>query len=210
METSRGRWFLREYARRNRKADAAMVCDAVARIEQALAQRQERRRRQSLAETLAAVRTAVDGAALAAALAGLQLKEDLAPIHKATRIIKEISWRWQKIAAEARICELIDSQVAAIEERFRRIGKADASLALSAAFDSLKLRLDELDEVDDGPARGNAHARPTASTTARAAAPGIRGGSGAPFATLRPSTLGQPLGLTAAERPFAPTEDFAL
>ena len=33
METSRGRWFLGEYARRNRNADTSMVLDAVARIE---------------------------------------------------------------------------------------------------------------------------------------------------------------------------------
>src|ERR1041384_4846478 len=37
METSRGRWFLNEYAKRNRNADTRMVLDAVARIEQNLA-----------------------------------------------------------------------------------------------------------------------------------------------------------------------------
>src|SRR6266705_6688647 len=37
METSRGRWFLGEYAKRNRNADTSMVLDAVARIEETLA-----------------------------------------------------------------------------------------------------------------------------------------------------------------------------
>src|SRR5258707_7459955 len=37
METSRGRWFLGEYAKRNRNADTRMVLDAVERIEQSLA-----------------------------------------------------------------------------------------------------------------------------------------------------------------------------
>nr|HEV8010677.1 hypothetical protein [Bradyrhizobium sp.] len=37
METSRGRWFLGEYARRNRNTDTRMVLDAVARIEENLA-----------------------------------------------------------------------------------------------------------------------------------------------------------------------------
>src|SRR5476649_1129108 len=37
METSRGRWFLSEYAKRNRNADTRMVLDAVARIEQSIA-----------------------------------------------------------------------------------------------------------------------------------------------------------------------------
>src|ERR1700750_2494637 len=42
METARGRWFLDEYARRNRNADTSMVLDAVSRIEETLAaQRQQ-------------------------------------------------------------------------------------------------------------------------------------------------------------------------
>src|SRR6476469_3378110 len=41
METSRGRWFLTEYAKRNRNADTRMVLDAVARIEQSLAEQKE-------------------------------------------------------------------------------------------------------------------------------------------------------------------------
>ena len=46
METSRGRWFLGEYAKRNRNADTRMVLDAVARIEQTLAaQKQAPRQR---------------------------------------------------------------------------------------------------------------------------------------------------------------------
>ena len=37
METSRGRWFLTEYAKRNRNADTSMVLEAVARLEENLA-----------------------------------------------------------------------------------------------------------------------------------------------------------------------------
>jgi hypothetical protein len=37
METARGRWFLTEYAKRNRNADTRMVLDAVERIETSLA-----------------------------------------------------------------------------------------------------------------------------------------------------------------------------
>src|SRR6201997_3976294 len=37
METARGRWFLDEYAKRNRNSDTRMVLDAVARIEETLA-----------------------------------------------------------------------------------------------------------------------------------------------------------------------------
>jgi len=34
METSRGRWFLKEYARRNRNADTQLVLEAVARLKE--------------------------------------------------------------------------------------------------------------------------------------------------------------------------------
>ena len=37
METARGRWFLDEYAKRNRNADTRLVLDAVARIEESIA-----------------------------------------------------------------------------------------------------------------------------------------------------------------------------
>ena len=37
METARGRWFLQEYARRNRNADTKMVLGAVKRVEEVLA-----------------------------------------------------------------------------------------------------------------------------------------------------------------------------
>src|SRR5215472_6884247 len=59
METSRGRWFLGEYAKRNRNADTSMVLDAVARIEETLAtQRQPAPAEDKLPEALEAIRSA--------------------------------------------------------------------------------------------------------------------------------------------------------
>src|SRR6266567_8205200 len=59
METSRGRWFLGEYAKRNRNADTSMVLDAVARIEESLAAQKQPTAESGLAEALAAIRGAV-------------------------------------------------------------------------------------------------------------------------------------------------------
>src|ERR1700704_5314875 len=59
METSRGRWFLGEYAKRNRNADTSMVMDAVARIEATIAAQQPPASDNRLAEALAAIRRAV-------------------------------------------------------------------------------------------------------------------------------------------------------
>src|SRR3982075_1659529 len=66
METSRGRWFLNEYAKRNRNADTRMVLDAVARIEQNLAAQKDAAPDNGLAEALAAISSAVMDAKTAA------------------------------------------------------------------------------------------------------------------------------------------------
>ncbi len=164
METSRGRWFLGEYAKRNRNADTAMVLDAVARIEDALAaQRQERGRSDGLAEAVAALRGAVEeaGEAASAAISGLRLEEQLAPIHKGTRIIREISWRWREIGADSRICDLIDSQLSAIEASCAQITETEAAAAVSAAFDIVKRKLDEFgDETRSAKGAADAAVQP--------------------------------------------------
>src|SRR3982074_2189039 len=55
MESSRGRWFLGEYARRNRNADTRMVLDAVARIEEGLAAPKQPAPESGLTEALIAI-----------------------------------------------------------------------------------------------------------------------------------------------------------
>ena len=150
METSRGRWFLGEYAKRNRNADTRMVLDAVARIEETIAAQRQPAPESELAEALAAIGHAVDEAeaAASAALAGLALEEHLAPVRKGARVIKEIAWRWREIGADSRICDLLDSQVSAIEGACGQISSAGASGALSAAFDLIKERIADFDDGD--------------------------------------------------------------
>src|SRR5438046_909428 len=82
METSRGRWFLGEYAKRNRNADTRMVLDAVARIEESIAAQRQPVPESGLAEALAAIRHALEEAraAASAALDSLALEENLAPV----------------------------------------------------------------------------------------------------------------------------------
>lgn len=161
METSRGRWFLGEYAKRNRNADTRMVLDAVARIEENLAaQKQPAADNSGLAEALAAIRSAVEEAraAAAAAIDGLALEEALAPVRKGARVIKEIAWRWREIGADGRICDLIDSQISAIEGACGQISSADPKAALSAAFDLLKDKIEEFGGSVPAPAQRAAEA----------------------------------------------------
>jgi hypothetical protein len=145
METSRGRWFLNEYAKRNRNSDTRMVLDAVARIEETLAaQRKPPPADNRLPEALAAIRGALDRAEDKAArsLDGSGLEESLAPIRKGARIIKEISWRWREIGADGRICDLIDSQIAAIETGCGKIAGHDPRAALREAFEEIRAEIE--------------------------------------------------------------------
>src|SRR5262249_31109522 len=147
METARGRWFLDEYARRNRNADTRMVLDAVARIEESLAAQKQPPPPvvvDRLPAALTSIRSAVEKAQGAAttALDGIRLEEHLAPIRKGSRIIKEIGWRWREIGADGRICDLIDSQVAAIETGCGKIASHDPRVALREAFEEIRAEIE--------------------------------------------------------------------
>src|SRR6476660_2105859 len=137
METSRGRWFLGEYAKRNRNADTRMVLDAVARIEETLAAPKQPPADNLLPTALASIRAALEEAEAAAgrAVESLAIEENLAPVRKAARIIREISWRWREIGADARICDLLDSQVVAIEGACGKVTATSLEAGLSAVFD---------------------------------------------------------------------------
>jgi hypothetical protein len=166
METSRGRWFLGEYAKRNRNADTRMVLDAVARIEQSLAaQRQpepEPVPDTGLADALTAIKAALSEARTAASSAvdDLSLEQHLAPVRKGARVIREISWRWREIGADGRICDLLDSQVSAIEASCGHLSSADPHAALNAAFDLLGRSIAAFDDSDDAPGPAAAEAAP--------------------------------------------------
>ena len=169
METTRGRWFLGEYAKRNRNADTRMVLDAVARIEESLAaQRQPAPENDGLTEALAAIGSAVDEAkaAASAALDSLALEENLAPVRKGARVIKEISWRLREIGADGRICDLIDSQLSAIQASFEKISLSGPRAALSAAFDPLNERIGEFGGTDRASPQGADEAIPSSSPAA--------------------------------------------
>ena len=138
METSRGRWFLTEYAKRNRNADTRLVLDAVARLEESLAAQRRAAavevEDKRLKQALAAVRDAVAAAQASAleAFDGLTLEQKLVPVRKGARVIREIAWRLREIGNDGRICDLIDSQVAVIEKAAAQISSDEAEAALDA------------------------------------------------------------------------------
>ncbi|MCS3450931.1 MULTISPECIES: hypothetical protein [Bradyrhizobium] len=190
METSRGRWFLGEYAKRNRNADTRMVLDAVARIEESLsAQRQAAAaaiRDEQLAQALAALRGAIEAAQASAiaALDGISFERSLAPVRKGVRVIREISWRLREIGNDGRICDIIDSQVSAIEAGAAEVSMDDAKAVLDAGFAALARRLSEFDP--DTAAEPDVTEAPVAEPPAAAPAPPPVGESAAPDMAATP------------------------
>lgn len=146
METSRGRWFLAEYARRNRSADTAMVLDAVARIEQTIETQQQATPADALPKALAAIRKSLIEArtTATAALDKRIMNNALVPIQNGVRIIREISWRWREIGGDSRICDILDSQTDAIEKAHSQLAARDDMAALHSAFSVIETTLDEL------------------------------------------------------------------
>lgn len=148
METSRGRWFLTEYARRNRNADTAMVLDAVARIEQTVAAQQQASTSDALPKALAAIKASVaEAKATAAASFDKRIMDDtLVPIEKGVRIIREISWRWREIGGDSRICDILDSQAGVIDAVYEQLAARDDSAALQVVFGLIESTLHELSD----------------------------------------------------------------
>jgi hypothetical protein len=167
METSRGRWFLSEYAKRNRNADTRMVLDAVARIEQNLAAQKNAAPDNELADALGAIRSAVDEARIAAseAIDGLVIEESLAPIRSGAQIIRETLLKLREIGADGRIYDLMDSQVSAIEAGCGQLAAADAQAALNGAFDLIEARITRFASDDDAKPAPVSEAAPPASAT---------------------------------------------
>ncbi|MHC2274138.1 hypothetical protein ACVME8_000749 [Bradyrhizobium diazoefficiens] len=165
METARGRWFLGEYAKRNRNADTSMVLDAVAKIEETLAAQRQPVVEDRLPEALVEIRRAIREAETIAIAAfdPAAIEASLAPIPRGVRIIKEISWRWREIGADGRICDLIDSQLASIEAACGQVSTIDPRVELKAAFDLLRDRVEQFDADGD--------ATPQATAVRSSAAP---------------------------------------
>jgi hypothetical protein len=179
METSRGRWFLTEYAKRNRNADTRLVLDAVSRLEESLAVQRRAAavevEDKRLKQALAAVRDAVAAAQASAleAFERLTLEQKLVPVRKGARVIREIAWRLREIGNDGRICDLIDSQVAVIENGAAQISSDEAKAALDAAFASLGERVAEFGFAgrESAPAAAGATVASTAPAPQPAVAP---------------------------------------
>ena len=212
METSRGRWFLGEYAKRNRNADTTMVLDAVARIEETLAAQRKPVRDPLFDEALARFRTALSEAreAAKAAVGDLAIEENLAPVRKGARVIREIAWRLREIGADSRICDLIDSQVGAIEGAAGKLDPADLAAALNGAFDHVEAKIAAFEASDATASAPPAEASPSNRLNEAPAEVGdtIETAGTAEAATVDPAVTDEAVATVAVETVSEPADAF--
>ncbi|MES2028707.1 MAG: hypothetical protein V4477_05980 [Pseudomonadota bacterium] len=144
METARGRWFLAEYAKRNRTADTSLVLEAVTRLEANLAA-QKQAPALSLIAALGAIRSAVRQAKATAieAMPRVDTDETLTGARNGTRIIREIAWTLRECGADIRICDLLDTQVKAIEAGQQALDGNGRENVL-ASYDLLMQRIEQM------------------------------------------------------------------
>lgn len=187
-QTARGRWFLAEYARRNRNADTRMVLDAVARIETSMARTPQ---------------VADPGLAVAAALAEARRRAaDLLDTNRASREIvqqhvkalREIAWTLREWGTDNALCDRLDSHASAI---------AETPLAPDA--NTILAIFDELQRGSDSAAPAPPVTAEQAPQVAEARAPETPPAANvdAAVAALKPETLGAVLltqGLVAPPR----------
>ncbi|MFT3941085.1 hypothetical protein [Rhodopseudomonas sp.] len=188
METSRGRWFLTEYAKRNRNADTSMVLDAVARIEQTLAA-QKQAHAEAAVESLAAIRAVIGEAraSVAKAIATLDDTATLVAAHRGARAISEVASTLRECGADSRICDLLDQQVAAIDSGHRLVAGIDRD-AIDAAFDRMLLHVAAISGVAPE-AAANRAAPETTAAAAPAATPAMDEPAAAPQTFAEPEAV---------------------
>ena len=181
METSRGRWFLSEYAKRNRNADTRMVLDAVERIEQSIAA-QKQSSQGGLMEALGPISSLIGETRNAVAKALPDPLDVLAPAREGARVTREVAVALRDCGADVRICDLLDAQVEAIESGHRQMVMSSARDVVLAAFDRLLQDVIDLASADGQP--GADAAPSTTAATPRAEPPSPPAPPAAPEAAV--------------------------
>ena len=181
METSRGRWFLSEYAKRNRNADTRMVLDAVERIEQSIAA-QKQSSQGGLMEALGPISSLIGETRNAVAKALPDPLEVLAPAREGARVTREVAVALRDCGADVRICDLLDAQVEAIESGHRQMVMSSARDVVLAAFDRLLQDVIDLASADGQPGADTAPS--TTAATPRAEPPSPPAPPAAPEAAV--------------------------
>ena len=122
METARGRWFMVEYAKRNRQADTLQLLGAIQRIERVVGLGvQETSREANLIEAAALIsdlrtdleRISGKAEARSSGLAA-QIEKAAGTVLAATESIQEAAWGLRETGADTEACDALDRRAAEI------------------------------------------------------------------------------------------------
>lgn len=146
METGRGRWFLAEYARRNRQADTEMVLSAIARLERLFGAPAPSFESSlgfpEAARAIAELREDLDRAGVASTspsrLSG-RVHEAASNILGAAEGIQEAAWTLRESGAAPDICDSLDRRATEIYS---------ATAAVEAAADQIEKMADTVAMLD--------------------------------------------------------------
>lgn len=118
METGRGRWFLAEYARRNRQADTEMVLSAIVRLERlcTVPVAEPGPALSETARTIAELRGDLDRTGVSGPTARLsaRIHETASGILEAAEAIQEIAWTLRESGSEPDLCDRLDRRATEI------------------------------------------------------------------------------------------------
>jgi hypothetical protein len=122
METARGRWFMAEFAKRNRQADTAQLLSAIGRIERVVGLNAPQPTHEpNLAEAAALIgdlridleRISGKGEARSSGLAA-RIEGAAGTIIAATESVQEAAWILREAGADDALCNLLDRHAAEI------------------------------------------------------------------------------------------------
>lgn len=145
METARGRWFMAEFAKRNRQSDTAQVLSAVQRLERVMgvsshAQPTEPDTREAAA-LIADLRLDLErisgrDSSVSSGLAG-RIEAAAASIVVATESIQEVAWKLREAGADEGLCDQLDRRTTEIysasgqvEATSQKIAKISDTIAM--------------------------------------------------------------------------------
>ena len=179
MASARGRWFLQEYAKRNRTADTLVVLDAVARVEAVVRGEQAHHATQGMriellemARTIAQTRADVAEAKPAPAVE-VASDSGATDIFAAAGRLQEVAWTMRERGLDMAMCDQIaDLSSAILSASSLRNPNDGRAQKLGEVLRSLEQRIDVMlssaseppasDGSDDRPATESAAALPAA------------------------------------------------
>ncbi|PZU91733.1 MAG: hypothetical protein DI527_11525 [Chelatococcus sp.] len=145
METARGRWFMKEYARRNRQSDTNQLLNAIGRIERIVGLNLQRQAPEpDIGEAAALIgdlrmdlerisgRAHERSSGLAA-----RIEDAAATIATAVESVQDVAWSLREAGADDALCEKLDRRaveisaaIAVVDSTVQRIDKIADTIAM--------------------------------------------------------------------------------